>query len=53
LIDNKCHREALAQFVAEIVVHRDKLVVRLKSDHADEASGSLDDQPLTVPCGFG
>jgi site-specific DNA recombinase len=30
-------REAIAQLVAGIVVHRDKLVVRFKSDHVDEA----------------
>ena len=42
-------RGALAQLVAGIVVHRDRLVIRLKSDHADEASYSPDDQSLTIP----
>ena len=42
-------REALAQLVAGIVVHRDKLVVRFKSDHADEEPDRADDQsPLTI-----
>jgi hypothetical protein len=42
-------REALAQLVAGIVVHRDQLVIRLKSDNANDASDSPDDQPLTIP----
>jgi site-specific DNA recombinase len=43
------NREALAQLVAEIVVHRDKLVVRFKSDHADEEPDRADDQSsLTI-----
>ena len=42
-------REALTKLVAGIVVHRDQLVIRLKSDNADEASDSPDDQPLTIP----
>src|ERR1700681_828222 len=42
-------RGALAQLVARIVVHRDRLVVRLKSDDADEASDSPDDRSLTIP----
>ena len=33
-------RGALAQLVAGIVVHKDTLIVRLKSDGADEASSS-------------
>jgi site-specific DNA recombinase len=41
-------REALAQLVAEIVVHRDKLVVRFKSDHTVEASDRSDDPSLTI-----
>jgi site-specific DNA recombinase len=40
--------EALAQLVAGIVVHKDKLVIRLKS-HADEASDSSGNQSLTIP----
>jgi len=42
-------REALAQIVAGIVVHRDQLVIRLKSANADEASDSPDDQSLSIP----
>jgi site-specific DNA recombinase len=41
--------EALAELVARIVVHRDQLVITLKSDNADETSYSPDDQPLTIP----
>src|SRR6202171_3644137 len=41
-------REALAQLVTGIVVHKDKLIIRLKS-HADEASDCPDDRPLTIP----
>ena len=42
-------RGALAQLIAGIVVHKDRLVVRLESDHADQASDSRDDQSLTIP----
>jgi site-specific DNA recombinase len=42
-------REAFAQLVAGIVVHTDKIVVRLRSDHADDESDCLDDPSLTVP----
>jgi site-specific DNA recombinase len=42
-------RETLAQLVAGIVVHRDKLVVRFKSDHTDEAPDRSDDPSLTIP----
>jgi site-specific DNA recombinase len=41
-------REALAQLVAGIVVHRDKLIVRFKSNHTDEAPDSSDDPPFTI-----
>jgi site-specific DNA recombinase len=41
-------REALAQLVAGIVVHKDKLIIRFKS-HADEASDPQDDPSLTIP----
>jgi hypothetical protein len=41
-------REALAQLFAGIVVHKDELIIRLKS-HADEASDSPGDQSLTIP----
>jgi site-specific DNA recombinase len=43
------NRETLAQLVAEIVVHRDRLVVRFKSEQTDEASDCSDDQILTIP----
>jgi DNA invertase Pin-like site-specific DNA recombinase len=42
-------RGDLAQLVAGIVVHKDRLIVRLKSDNADEASDRPDDQSLTIP----
>jgi hypothetical protein len=41
-------REALAGLVARIVVHKDKLVVRFKSDHTDEAPDHSDDPSLTI-----
>jgi site-specific DNA recombinase len=41
-------REALAQLVAGIVVHRDKLIIRFKSDHTDESPARADDSSLTV-----
>jgi site-specific DNA recombinase len=41
-------REALAQLVAGIVVHRDKLIIRFKSDHTDEAPDRADDPSLTI-----
>jgi site-specific DNA recombinase len=42
------NREALAQLVAGIVVHKDKLVIRFKSDHTDEAPDRSDDPLLTI-----
>ena len=41
-------RGAVADLVAGIVVHKDRLIIRLKSD-ADETWESLDDQSLTIP----
>jgi len=41
-------REALAQLVAGIVVHSDKLVVRIKSDHTDEAPDRADYQSFAI-----
>jgi site-specific DNA recombinase len=41
-------RADLAELVAGIVVHRDRLVIRLKSNHANEASDCADDQSLSV-----
>jgi hypothetical protein len=40
----------LVKLVAGIVVHRDRLIVRLKPAYADQASDSPDDQSLTIPC---
>jgi hypothetical protein len=37
------------QLITELVVHEDRLIIRLKSDHADEASDSRDDQSLSIP----
>ena len=42
-------REALAQLVSAIVVHGDKLVVRLKSDQTEDESDRSDDPSLTIP----
>jgi site-specific DNA recombinase len=39
----------LRDLVAGIVVHKDELVVRLKSDNADEASDPPDDRSLSIP----
>jgi site-specific DNA recombinase len=41
-------RGDLAQLVAGIVVHKDRLIVRFKS-HRDEGSDSPDDRSLTIP----
>jgi hypothetical protein len=40
---------ALAQLVAGVVVHEDRLIIRLKSDNAHETSDSPDGQSLTIP----
>jgi site-specific DNA recombinase len=42
-------REAIAQLVAAIIVHKDKLVVRLKSDDPDEASDNSNDRSISIP----
>src|SRR5450631_1505052 len=42
-------RGDLAELVAGIVVHRDRLIIKLKSDNADEASDRPDDRLLTIP----
>jgi site-specific DNA recombinase len=42
-------RGDLAELVTGIVVHGDRLIIRLKSDSADEASDRPDDRLLTVP----
>ena len=41
-------REGLAQLVAGIAVHRDKLIIRFKSGHTDEAPAPADDPSLTI-----
>jgi hypothetical protein len=42
-------RGDLEQLIAGIVVHKDRLIVRLKSDNVDEASDCPDGQSLTIP----
>jgi len=42
-------RGDLEQLVAGIVVCKDRLIVRLKSDNAEEASDCPDDRSLTIP----
>jgi site-specific DNA recombinase len=42
------NRSDLAELVAGVVVHSDRLVVRLKSDSTDEASDSPEEQSLTI-----
>src|SRR5258705_4475477 len=44
---NNC--DAVTQLVAGIVVQKDRLIVRLKSDNAHEASDSPDDVSLSIP----
>ena len=41
-------REAIIQLVAEIVVHRDKLIVRFKSGNTDDERDSPDHPSLTI-----
>jgi hypothetical protein len=42
-------RDDVAQLITSIVVHKDKLVVELKADHAEEESDCPDDRSLTIP----
>jgi site-specific DNA recombinase len=42
-------RGTIEQLVAAIIVHKDKLVVRLKSDNPDKASEIPDDRSLAIP----
>jgi alkylhydroperoxidase family enzyme len=42
------NRGALAQLIAGVVVHSDRLIVQFKSDHADEES-DCPDRSLTIP----
>jgi site-specific DNA recombinase len=41
--------DALVQLVTRIVVHKDRLIVHLKSEGTNEASVSPDDESLTIP----
>jgi site-specific DNA recombinase len=42
-------RDALVRLVAGIVVHRDRLIVRLNSDHTDDEPDRSDERSLTIP----
>ena len=42
-------REAIAHLVTAIIVHKHRLIIRLKSDDADEVSGNPDNPLLTIP----
>src|SRR5260370_42394591 len=42
-------RGDIAQLIASIVVYKDRLIVQLKIDNADEASDCADDQSLSIP----
>jgi site-specific DNA recombinase len=42
-------RASLEHLVAAITVHKDRLIVRLKSDAEGDASDNPDDQSLTIP----
>jgi site-specific DNA recombinase len=42
-------RNTLVQLIAGIVVHTDKLVVRLKSDQTDDEPDRSDERSLTIP----
>jgi site-specific DNA recombinase len=43
------NRETIAKLVTGIVVHRDRLIISLKSDEVDDASDSSDVRSLTIP----
>ena len=42
-------RDVLTQMVSGIVVHKDRLIVKLKSGHEDDASDCPDVRSLTIP----
>jgi len=42
-------REAIAAIITGIVVHNDRLIIALKSENADEESGSSDVRSLSIP----
>jgi hypothetical protein len=39
----------VTQLITEIVVHVDRLIIRLKSDHGNEASDASENQSLSIP----
>jgi hypothetical protein len=47
--DSLGDRETLAEFVAGIVVHRNRLIITLKSENADNEPDSSDSKSLTIP----
>lgn len=47
--ENLGDRETIAELVTGIVVHRDRLIIALKSENADEESDSSDVRSLTIP----
>src|SRR5258705_1619304 len=47
--ENLGDRETIAELVTGIVVHRDRLIITLKSQSADEESDSSDTRSLTIP----
>jgi site-specific DNA recombinase len=47
--ENLGDRETIAELVTGIVVHRDRLVITLKSENADEESDSSDVRSVAVP----
>jgi site-specific DNA recombinase len=47
--ENLGDRETVPELVTGIVVHRDRLIITLKSENADEESDSSDARSLTIP----
>jgi site-specific DNA recombinase len=47
--ENLWDRETISEMVTGIVVHRDRLIISLKSDDADDSSDSPDTRSLTIP----
>jgi site-specific DNA recombinase len=47
--ENLGDRETISEMVTGIVVHRDRLIISLKSDDADDPSDSPDTRSLTIP----
>jgi site-specific DNA recombinase len=48
-IDILADREIIGELVTGIVVHRDRLIITLKSENADEESDTSDTRSLTIP----